>query len=140
MNNQAGMGYVGQSNIDNQPTYPNNISYQAPVAYGQPMEQFNTRSMEIFVPNGAFGGTVLQVTDPNTRQVFQVTVPSGLQPGMKFIVQLNSPNSPQYGVPLQQPMTYQPQPPVKQNKNDDCSAFLLGACFCCTLCCLTDGS
>jgi hypothetical protein len=48
------------------------------------------RSMEIVVPQCAFGGSLLQITDPQTRQTFQVIVPDGLHPGMRFLVQMQS--------------------------------------------------
>lgn len=154
MQNQATMGYTGNQPGSNmqvqqpmvmQPTYIQQApEYATP--YGQPAYQpqpgqvmmgspvpSKGRSLEVIVPNGAFGGSVLQITDPQTRQAFQVTVPAGLQPGMKFEVQLQAPAGVMYQAPQQQPMVYQQQP---TKSNDDCGAFLMGMCFCCTLCCL----
>ena len=113
------------------------VQSNGPVLMGNTGSSAKPRSMEVIVPNGAFGGSVLQITDPETRTSFQVTVPQGLQPGMKFIVQLQQPSQQiPYQAPSQQPMAYQQQPP--RQDNDDCGAFLMGMCFCCTLCCMMD--
>jgi len=46
------------------------------------------RTLEVVVPTGAFGGAVIQVLDPQTNSTRHVRVPLGLQPGMKFFVDL----------------------------------------------------
>jgi len=145
MQKQAAMGYVPATSA-NQPrgAYPQQQTTY-PAAYGQPVYGVNTqqinppvvmaapmRSFEIIVPNGAFGGSILQITDPQAGTTFQVTVPAGLQPGMKFEVQLQRQAGTAYQAPQQQPMVYQQRP----KDNDDCGAFLMGMFCCCTLCCL----
>ena len=139
MQNQAAMGYVGASEYSqDQPTaYPRaqNVSYMptaVPVMLGAPAAQPVLRNLEVVVPTGAYGGSVLQVIDPLTRNALQVTVPSGLQPGMRFQIQVPSNIGGAYQAPQQQPMVS-----VHQTKeNDDCGAFMMGMCFCCTICCL----
>lgn len=150
MQSQATMGYMGnqpvqqpivtqQNYMQATPDYATPYgqpSYQpqaGQVIMGSPVQPMKGRSLEVVVPNGAFGGSVLQITDPQTRQAFQVTVPAGLQPGMKFEVQLQNPAGVTYQAPQQQPMAYRQQP---AKSNDDCGAFMMGMCFCCTLCCL----
>jgi hypothetical protein len=106
------------------PSYP-----QVPV-YQQVSAQAVASHLEVIVPHGAYGGSVLRITNPQTGQVFQVTVPSGLQPGMKFMVQTEGKAPTQYAAPVQQPMTYHRQ----SRESDECGAFLLGACLFCWCC------
>jgi hypothetical protein len=144
---QAAVGYQGGV-----PGYPQAVVVGAPTG----------RLIDVIVPQGVMGGSLIEINDPLTGQAIQAIVPQGLGPGMRFEIQVPfnnfSPKSQQY---VQQPFPQQQyvQQPYAQNAygqqqygqqapgqrytppRDDssCGAFLAGLCVCCTFLTLFGG-
>ena len=90
------MGYVGTAQgTSNTMPYTQPIYQKTEAAASNPIAGSRINKMEVIVPTGVFGGAILQITDPSSGQPFQVTVPAGLYPGMRFeVVISNVPSTP----------------------------------------------
>jgi hypothetical protein len=117
---------------------PSGTTAQTPTTYGgastapiisvyQQMRRPSPGHIEVIVPQGAYGGSILIITEPSNGRVFQVIVPQGLQPGMKFICDISWQGYEQ--APKQQSMGT-----TRRNSDNRFRASLLGMFWCC-LCC-----
>ena len=103
-----------------------------PVMMGMPVVSPSSRFIPVTVPNGATGGSVLQIRDPQTGKQFIATVPQGLSAGMMFEMQ----------VPVRGVYPSLPVQPINYNSPNQsecccvpcCEGFFAGLFFCCFCC------